>query len=540
MACLQLLVFSLFVLACAATASQRPRGEDELIQEALQRRVQWRESQKEKYEKELRAHSKLDKNRPKQPSAQPTDPDDVAALTAFYKATGGPKWANNTGWLKGDPCQEPLWFGLYCLYGRVLEIDLVYNLMTGSIPPELAKASKLQVLRLYTNNIGGELPTELFRLKSLQILDLNYNAIGGKLPESISLPNLTQLVLYDNKFQGMLPTHWDTPNLEVLALSSNNFQGPLPPAIGNLKKLTQLVLSDNMLTGSFPSEYGSLMNLQQLWLFNNMFTNGVIPNSWSGMTGLVDVQMDLLRGKLPSWIGQRWVNLETLAVQDGYLTGEFDTSFCDLRKIKILHLFNNSLSGSLPICICQMRTLEQFELSDNSFTGSIPYCIGDLSKLQYLYLSRNNITGQLPQSIGELIDVQIIDVSSNGITGSVPSSVGNLVQETVGFSVCYNKLSVVESGLENFFNHIKDYSCAMYSNPWSCPLPTEVPKECGAECSKCNSGDQHKSCSICIADSDCGWCNDGGNCLDAYDGKPDTMYWCPKQDWSFGERLPCP
>ena len=525
-------------LALAAIAEKPDR--DELLQRALQRRAVFRDARDKKLEYHWRQQAEADMARlPKKSSTRATNPEDKQALMAFYQTTNGPKWANNSGWMKGDPCQD-LWYGVYCVYGRVLQINLVYNLLSGYIPPDISRASELQVLRLYSNDIGGTLPPGLFQIKSLQILDLNNNQIVGSLPGSISLQNLTQLSLYANKLDGYLPTTWDTPSLQILSLSSNQFQGPLPPSVGGLGRLTQLVLSYNMLTGSLPAEYGKLANLQQLWLFGNAFTDPVIPKYWQSMKSLQDIEMDMLKGELPEWIGDSWTNLEILILSNGGLTGQFPTTLCSLGKLQHLRIFNNSFTGTLPSCVCQMTTLLDFEVSDNSFTGSIPDCIGQLRNLGFLYLSRNNITGTLPVSMGQMVMAQIIDVSSNGITGSIPSSFGNLVQETVGFSLCYNKLSSIEDGLENFFNHIKDYSCALYSNPWTCPVPSVVPKECQAECSNCNSGPRHTNCSSCTSDSDCGWCNEGPNCLEGSSSGPNDIYWCKPKDWSYGTQSRCP
>ena len=533
------LCVALFGLA-AVSATETWHDRAEPSQSSLRSRAYFRETSDKMLVERLRARAEADMAGLKKPTLpqQATNPDDKAALEAFYHATNGPKWSNSSGWLKGDPCQDQ-WYGLYCIDGRVLQINLVYNLLSGSIPSEITRASALQVLRLYSNAIGGELPPQLFQMSSLQILDVNYNEIGGTLPDTISCPNLTQLVLYTNNIKGIIPTNWDTPSLQILALSSNKFEGTLPPALGKLTNLTQLVVSYNQLTGSFPSEYGNLKNLQQFWLFQNAFTNPVIPNTWSSLTTLTDFQADLLKGELPSWLGESWSNLEILVMSAGYLTGEFPTSLCSLKKIQNLRLFNNSLTGMLPRCICTLTTLLDLELSDNHFTGPIPDCFGDLRKLQNLYLSRNNISGTLPVSMGEMTELQILDVSSNGITGSIPSSFANLVKETVGFALCYNKLSSVENGLKPFFDHIKDYSCELYSNPWFCPLSPDMPKECGAQCSQCNTGQKHTDCSSCISDQDCGFCNEGPNCLEGSSTGPDSMYWCKPEDW-YSNSSRCP
>ena len=513
------------------------RSSCESLEQARVRRQQYLLQQEQAWHNQLRAREKAFLQLPRKPSIQATDPTDVKALEALYTATNGDKWNNNTGWMKGDPCQD-MWHGLYCLYGRVLQITLVYNQMTGYLPPDIANMDKLQVLRLYNNLIGGTIPSEVFSMQSLQVLDLEYNLFKGNLPDSISMPNATEIVLYHNQLTGPLPTQWNAPQLQTLELSSNFLTGQLSDSLGNLKNLQQLVISRNQISGSLPTSFSYLVNLEQLWLFMNAFESPTLPSSWSGMTKLTNVQLDSIGGELPDFIGDSWRSVQILAIINGRLTGEFPTSFCNLNQVNNLRLFNNSLTGQLPTCICDLKALQDFEVSDNQFTGPIPSCIGDLSDLSSLFLSRNQMSGTLPSSVGDLRKLILIDVSSNGFYGTVPSSFANLENVMVEFSLCYNKFSSIENGLENFFNWIKNYGCELYNNPWTCPLPSYIPAHCGAQCSQCNTGAQHTSCSECIKDQSCGWCNEGPDCLDGTASGP-YNYQCARGDWSFGTSSPC-
>lgn len=462
-----------------------------------------------------------------------TDPNDLEALKALYRSTNGSKWNNNTGWLKGDPCTYPYWYGLYCVGGRVLQINLVYNGLAGKLPPELAKASALQVFRGYSNLIEGTIPPEIFTMPSLQIFDINTNILSGRLPSTISMANLTYLSLYGNQFEGELPSEWNTPNLQNVEFSSNMFTGQLPESFSQLTNLVEIVVSRNALSGTFPSSYGDLSSLQRLWLFYNNFNSPSIPTSWRGMKSLQEIQADTLTGEFPSWIGQGWPNLQVLVLVQGKLTGELPESICDCRGLTMMRIFNNSMHGSIPRCVCDLRKLTDIELSDNDFTGAIPDCIGDIPGIESLVISRTNVSGEFPESIGNLRNLSLLDISSNRMTGEIPNSI-NFLKEIAGFFICYNKFSRVSSGCSNFFNRIKNYGCAFYSNPWSCPVSSEVPKECQAECSQCNSGDKHESCSSCVQDSECGWCNEGPNCLEGSQDGPDTIYPCSSSDWSYG------
>ena len=85
---------------------------------------------------------------------------DRAALTALYNATGGPNWTDNTKWLTDAPiCQ---WYGVVTNdSGRVTELNLDKNGLTGQIPPELDDLENLTTLYLHLNNLTGNLPASL-------------------------------------------------------------------------------------------------------------------------------------------------------------------------------------------------------------------------------------------------------------------------------------------------------------------------------------------------------------------------------------------
>ena len=85
---------------------------------------------------------------------------DREAMVALYNATNGQHWINNTRWMKGDPCIDK-WHGLYCIGGRVLQINMTFNNMSGTLPAELAQADMLQVVQLHNNRL-----TELFQQRS--------------------------------------------------------------------------------------------------------------------------------------------------------------------------------------------------------------------------------------------------------------------------------------------------------------------------------------------------------------------------------------
>ena len=72
---------------------------------------------------------------------------DRKALTALYHATDGPNWLRNSNWLTDAPLED--WYGVSTDEdGRVTELKLPANELSGTVPPELEKLDRLQELDL--------------------------------------------------------------------------------------------------------------------------------------------------------------------------------------------------------------------------------------------------------------------------------------------------------------------------------------------------------------------------------------------------------
>ena len=77
---------------------------------------------------------------------------DREALAAFYHATNGPGWILNRGWLTDRTLEY--WYGVSTdSYGRVTELKLPGNELSGTIPAELGNLDRLRVLDLTASRI---------------------------------------------------------------------------------------------------------------------------------------------------------------------------------------------------------------------------------------------------------------------------------------------------------------------------------------------------------------------------------------------------
>ena len=116
--------------------------------------------------------------------AQTSPETDREALVALYNAAGGPEWYSNENWLSDAPIGE--WQGVTTGHnGRVIELNLGENRLSGEIPPELGNLANLERLQLGANQLSGEIPPELGNLANLEELSLGFNELRGCIPGAL-------------------------------------------------------------------------------------------------------------------------------------------------------------------------------------------------------------------------------------------------------------------------------------------------------------------------------------------------------------------
>ena len=98
--------------------------------------------------------------------AQGSVASDRSALEALYDRTGGASWTNSTNWKTSAPLGD--WYGVTTdASGRVTELRLSDNGLTGSIPTALGSLVTLQWLDISLNELSGPIPSALQSLGNL-------------------------------------------------------------------------------------------------------------------------------------------------------------------------------------------------------------------------------------------------------------------------------------------------------------------------------------------------------------------------------------
>ena len=330
-------------------------------------------------------------------------------LVAFYHSTGGASWDANANWLSGRPIGE--WRGVTTdSNGRVIELGLWDNQLTGEIPPELGRLSNLMSLVLWDNQLTGEIPPELGRLSNLTVLGLSGNHLTGPIPPELG----------------------DLSNLKNLYLSGNQLTGPIPPELGRLSNLIGLNLSDNQLTGEIPLELGRLSNLTGLFLHGNQLT-GEIPLELGRLSNLTRLFLhgNQLTGEIPLELG-RLSDLMELVLYGNQLTGPIPPELGGLSDLMELVLYGNQLTGEIPPELGGLSNLTRLDLSGNQLTGEIPPELGGLSNLTGLFLHGNQLTGEIPLELGRLSDLMELVLYGNQLTGCIPEGLRDIASNDLG------------------------------------------------------------------------------------------------------------
>ncbi|XP_058110944.1 probable LRR receptor-like serine/threonine-protein kinase At3g47570 [Magnolia sinica] len=135
------------------------------------------------------------------------------------------------------------------------------NHVTGSIPETLANCRHLRSLDLFANGLEGTIPKEIFSIPSLTLIfNLSHNSLSGPLPAEIGklqmeIARVLNLEIAGNSFQGLIADEVSNlRGIEIIDLSSNNLSGSIPTSLESFKFLHTLNLSVNNIQGEVLKE----------------------------------------------------------------------------------------------------------------------------------------------------------------------------------------------------------------------------------------------------------------------------------------------
>lgn len=311
------------------------------------------------------------------PTTEPTtSPEtDRQALVALYHATDGPNWSINTNWLSDAPLDQ--WYGVITDgTGRVMQLELASNGLSGELPPEIGNLSKLWFLRLGDNDLSGQLPSELGRLLDLLDLWLPGNQFSGQLPSELGRI-------------GTLGSVW---------LEGNDFAGCAPDLLHDAARVPL-----DMPKCTVPDH---ATEREALVAFYNASTDG------------------RHRERTPSWLSEQpvgeWEGVSTDS--DGYVV-RLDMSW--------LGLYSADWAGPLTPDLGSLSRLVVLDFEDSQtgghLTGEIPRELGNLTNMRVLHIGFNfasgGLSGEIPSELGNLSNLTRLSLGANQLTGEIPSEV---------------------------------------------------------------------------------------------------------------------
>jgi Leucine-rich repeat (LRR) protein len=159
------------------------------------------------------------------------------------------------------------------------------NHFSGTLPPSLSNATKLQILGLANNNFEGRVPPEIGKLCPVRV-EMGANMLKAEDDADWEFlryfTNCTRLEVLDvsnNTLGGVLPSFVAnfTGPIQQLLMSMNWMSGVIPPGIGNLISLEDLEFAGNNLHGGIPEDIGRLQNLTFFTLEGNLLSGGIPP-----------------------------------------------------------------------------------------------------------------------------------------------------------------------------------------------------------------------------------------------------------------------
>jgi Leucine-rich repeat (LRR) protein len=263
-------------------------------------------------------------------------------------------WLDQTGWL--DNPDECTWKGLVCDdVGRVIEINLGSNRLTGSMPSETQLLTHVKRLDLYNNlvyNVGDAGTQWLGTLTLLQHLYLGQTSF---------------------QYHGIPPVLGTLTNLVELDVSYTLFLGPLDGSVfENLDKLEYLYIGGNSYNTSIPSSITRLPNL--LYLYAEYADIIGDLSFMIGMPSILELWVDqnpLLVGTIPTEVGML-SSLASLSITGCGLSGPIPTELGLCTSLQQVWLYQNALTGSIPTELGLLDSLKRFQIEANSVTGSMP------------------------------------------------------------------------------------------------------------------------------------------------------------------------
>jgi len=228
-----------------------------------------------------------------------------------------------------------------------------FNQFQGSLPT-LTGLNRLIMVQMYSNKFSGGIPVNFLGSPLLIELDLSYNLLQGSVTTDITnLGFLLGLNLANNQFTGWAGSLLSN-SMTYLNLASNSFSDDLasylPPS--SRGSLNYFNISNNLLTGTLPSDLSSFVQLEILDVSLNQFIGSIS----SVIAPLLNLEKLIIEGNQIQEVlapilsqAQRFTMLTYLGLGNNFIYGSVPLTIASLGdRVQLVDLSYNQLSGDLP------------------------------------------------------------------------------------------------------------------------------------------------------------------------------------------------
>ena len=334
-----------------------------------------------------------------------------AALMAFYNATNGDNWINNTNWGSDKPFNE--WYGVEMFNNSIYNLMLSDNNLVGEITNELNEFSELVNLSVGNNKLTAINISNNKKLKSITCqknminsLDLSKNT---ELEQLICSDNyLTELDLLKN------------PLMTVIWCNNNKLK---ELAITNCIKLESLICDNNLLTNLDICKCNEIIDI---WCTENQITLLNVTNCTKLETLLCNnnkltnlditkcnelIDLKCYNNQIALLDVTNCTKLESLICSNNKLTfldinkcNELTELWCDNNQIALLDVTNCT---KLETLLCSNNKLASLDISKLHYLKSFNCMTNNLTELN---VSSNT---QLTSLLCAFNQLSTLDVSNN-------------------------------------------------------------------------------------------------------------------------------
>jgi hypothetical protein len=376
------------------------------------------------------------------------------ALIAFYNATGGDNWVNNTNWNTSAPVRT--WFGITTsttdIFGQTYTDGLEhvqslsflqFNNIAGSLPSELANLTKLAGMNFINNPLNGTIPDYIYDYPQLVFFRIQNSEMSGTISPNIqNATNLRSLLIDGNNFSGPIPDLTNLPSFDrFLFIQNNAFQfgdfenqfSTYQSTIDNFSYTPQKPLSPkpNIIASngdiiSIPAEISGSQNNYEWYKRTSVFgidlvsteetldfvfddasegtyflsvTSNLVPNLMLttpdfsiGQDPTTSPDYATLIDFYNSTGGPNWTDAATNNWNTNTpLSTWSGVTLNENGNVTSIIRFSNGLEGSIPSSMTNLEQLESINISGNNLSADIPD-FGSMANIESLDLVRNDFS----------------------------------------------------------------------------------------------------------------------------------------------------